>query len=73
MPLLGRATLKGSCEIGDFDHFGWWKALVSKGIQPSEAWQMDFIESSLLFECDPKTNDISLALYHQRLCNGMPR
>lgn len=73
MPFQGRAKLKGSNDIGDFDHYGWWRALVSKGVQPSEAWQMDFIESSIYFDVEPKSTDTSLAIYHQRLANGMPR
>lgn len=73
MPLRGRAKLKGSNDIGDFDYYGWWKSLVNKGIQPSEAWQMDFLESSVLFDLEPQTNDNTLAIHMQRVSNGMPQ
>lgn len=72
MPLRGRAREKSSLDIGDFDHFSWWKALVKTGIQPSEAWQMEFIESTYALDIEPQSSDISLALYHQRKQNGAP-
>lgn len=72
MPLRGKARLKASKEIADFDYFGWWKALTKSGVQPSEAWNMDFIESTYMLDIEPTYSDISLALYHQRKQNGAP-
>ncbi len=72
MPLRGRARLKSSSDIYDFDHFSWWKSLVKSGVSPSEAWAMDFIETAHILEIEPKSADISLALYHQRKQNGAP-
>ena len=70
MPLRGRAKLKSSLEINDFDHFGWWKALVKAGVSPPDAWAMDFIETTYILDIEPTFTDISLALYHQRKQNG---
>ena len=70
MSLRGRAKLKSSLEINDFDHFGWWKALVKAGVSPPDAWAMDFIETAYILDIEPTFTDISLALYHQRKQNG---
>ena len=70
MPLRGRARLKVDYVVGDFDYMEWWKALVKSGIAPSEAWHMDFIETSYTLDVEPNISDISLALYHQRQQNG---
>jgi hypothetical protein len=72
MPLRGRARTKKSQEVDDLDFYSWWKALVSKGISPSEAWAMDFLESSIILELEPISTDVSLAIYHQRKANGAP-
>ena len=72
MPLRGRARLKADLITQDFDFYGWWTALVDKGISPSEAWQLDFIETSHILGLEPKSTDTSLALYHQRKANGAP-
>ena len=72
MPLRGRARLKDQKTINDFDHFSWWKSLVKTGIPPSEAWSMDFIETTYVLDIEPASSDISLALYHQRKQNGAP-
>jgi hypothetical protein len=72
MPLRGRARLKDQRLVNDFDYYDWWKALVKSGIQPSEAWGMDFIESAHALELEPKRLDFTLALYHQRKQNGAP-
>ena len=72
MPLRGRARLKANSDIQDFDYFSWWKSLVKTGISPSEAWEMDFIETTYVLEVEPSSSDISLALYHQRKQNGAP-
>jgi hypothetical protein len=72
MPLRGRARHKSGSDIGDFDFYDWWKALVKSGIQPSEAWAMDFIETAHALEIEPKRSDFTLALYHQRKQNGAP-
>jgi hypothetical protein len=72
MPLRGRARLKDQKIVNDFDYYGWWKALIKSGVQPSEAWQMDFIETAHVLELEPKRSDFTLALYHQRKQNGAP-
>jgi len=72
MPLLGRARHKDELEIADFDFYAWWKALIKAGVQPSEAWAMDFIETAHVLELEPKRTDFTLALYHQRRQNGAP-
>ena len=72
MPLRGRARLKDLSIIQDFDYFGWWKALVKSGVSPSEAWAMDFIETTYVLDIEPAFTDISLALHHQRKQNGAP-
>jgi hypothetical protein len=72
MPLRGRARHKGGSDIGDFDFYDWWKALIKSGVQPSEAWAMDFIETAHLLELEPNRSDFTLALYHQRKQNGAP-
>jgi hypothetical protein len=72
MPLRGRARLKDQRLVNDFDYYDWWKALIKSGVQPSEAWQMDFIESAHALELEPKRLDFTLALYHQRKQNGAP-
>lgn len=70
MPLRGRARTRSSLNIEDFDHFGWWKALVKAGVSPPDAWVMDFIETSYVLDIEPKRVDISLALFHERKQNG---
>lgn len=70
MPLRGRAALKS--EVADFDHFAWWKALIKEGVSPSEAWGMDFIETTHVLDITPSRADITMALYHQRKQNGAP-
>jgi hypothetical protein len=72
MPLRGRARLKEQRLVNDFDYYDWWKALIKSGVQPSEAWKMDFIESAHALELEPKRLDFTLALYHQRKQNGAP-
>jgi len=69
MPLIGRARLKKG-EVEDFDFYAFWKALIEKGVSPSEAWNMDFLETSLLLDIEPSRADFTLALYHQRKANG---
>jgi len=68
MSLLGNVRLKG--DIQDFDYYDWWKALVDKGISPTEAWTLDFLESSYILDFEPKRTDTTLALYHTRKHNG---
>jgi|TARA_R110000824_G_scaffold81569_2_gene205016 hypothetical protein len=70
MPLRGGARLKSTLKVEDFDHFGWWKALVKAGVSPPDAWAMDFIETTYVLDIEPSFTDISLALYHQRKQNG---
>tara|TARA_R110002096_G_scaffold179066_1_gene356007 strand:- start:552 stop:794 length:243 start_codon:yes stop_codon:yes gene_type:complete len=70
MPPRVNVSLKSDSEISDFDFYAWWKALVDKGIPPSEAWQMDFIETSIILDLEHKATDTTLALYHQRKANG---
>ena len=72
MPLRGRARHKDGQEIGDFDFYDWWKALIKAGVQPSEAWQMDFLETAHVLELQPTRTDFTLALYHERKQNGAP-
>ena len=72
MPLLGRARLKSQQIVNDFDYYDWRKALIKSGVQPSEAWNMDFIETAYVLEIEPKRSDFTLALYHQRKQNGAP-
>jgi hypothetical protein len=72
MPLRGRARLKSQKIVNDFDFYDWWKALIKVGVQPSEAWHMDFIESAHALDIEPKRTDFTLALYHQRKQNGAP-
>jgi hypothetical protein len=72
MPLRGRARLKSQSVIPDFDYYDWWKALIKAGVQPSEAWQMDFLETAYVLELEPTRTDFTLALYHQRKQNGAP-
>ena len=68
MQLIGKARINQKIE--DFDYYNWWVALVAAGISPSEAWKMDFIETSYVLDIEMKTTDTSLALYHQRIANG---
>jgi hypothetical protein len=70
MPIRGRARLKDSFIIQDFDYFGWWKALVKAGVSPPDAWSMDFIETTYILDIEPSRVDISLALFHERKQNG---
>ena len=72
MPLRGHARLKCNSVTGDFDYYAWWKALVAGGISPSEAWEMDFIETTYVLDVKPARADITMALYHQRKQNGAP-
>lgn len=72
MPLRGRARHRDSKDINDFDFYSWWKALIKSGVQPSEAWAMDFLETAHVLELEPARTDFTLALYHQRKQNGAP-
>lgn len=55
-----------------FDLYEWWRAMLNKGISPSEAWSVDYIEAAHILELDPKSKDTTFALYHQRKLNGAP-
>jgi len=56
----------------NFDHFGYWKFCVKElKIQPSEAWQLDFVEIQCLAELKGGgEQDLSLMLNYERKRNG---
>ena len=57
----------------DFDYFSWWKyAVTVHSISPSEAWNLDYCELSILGDFPPKSNqDGSFMVNAQRKLNGM--
>ena len=62
-------------QYNDFDYFGWWKAcVVDMKISPEQAWQLDFLELSILFDIKSKHyQDGSMTVNEKRILNGMPR
>jgi hypothetical protein len=56
----------------NFDFFGYWKHCVNHlKIQPSEAWNMDFVEIKCIAEMQGNDKqDLSLMLNFERKRNG---
>ena len=56
-----------------FDYFSWWRyAVTTLSIAPSEAWNLDYCELSILSESTSKSRqDGSLMVNAQRRINGM--